>query len=77
MKEILNFEQQIPEMVSVRKAARRTGMSCAFIRKLCQEKQIVYIQAGSRCLINFSFLVSYLQHVRGVIWHDRQSDQES
>ena len=67
MKEILNFEQQIPEMVSVRKAARRTGMSYAFIRKLCQEKQIVYIQSVSICMINFSFLVSYLQHVRGVI----------
>ena len=76
MKGNINLELKIPEMVSVREAARRTGMSYAFIRKLCQEEQIVYVQAGSRCLVNFSFLVNYLQHGRGWITHDCQSDQE-
>ena len=76
MKGNINLELKIPEMVSVREAARRTGMSYAFIRKLCQEEQIVYVQAGSRCLVNFSFLVDYLQHGRGWITHDCQSDQE-
>lgn len=71
-----HFEQRIPEMVSIREAARRTGMSYAFIRKLCQEKKIVYVQAGSRCMVNFSFLVDYLQHGKGWITHDYQSDQE-
>ena len=76
MKGNINLELKIPEMVSVREAARRTGMSYAFIRKLCQEEQIVYVQAGSRCLVNFSFLVNYLQHGRGWITHDCQSNQE-
>ena len=77
MKGSNHFEQRIPEMISVREAARRTGMSYAFIRKLCQEEQIVYVQAGSRCLVNFSFLVDYLQHGRGWGIHDCQSDPEA
>lgn len=43
-----------PEMVTIKTAAERTGLSYDAIRK------IIYIKAGSKFLINFGKFVDYL-----------------
>lgn len=50
----------IPQMVTIRQASERTGVSYDAIRKMCLNNQIVYIKAGNKFLINFGKLVDYL-----------------
>ncbi len=50
----------IPQMVTIRQASERTGVSYDALRKMCLNNQIVYIKAGSKFLINFGKLVEYL-----------------
>lgn len=49
-----------PEMVTIKTAAERTGLSYDAIRKMCLERKIIYIKAGSKFLINFGKFVDYL-----------------
>lgn len=51
---------KIPTMVTIRKAADLTGLSYDCLRKLCINKQIVHIKAGSKFLINLEKLTEYL-----------------
>lgn len=50
----------IPEMVSIKEAARRTGLSYYFLRNACLRGEIVHIRAGAKILINFNRLCEYL-----------------
>lgn len=53
-------EQAIPEMLTIRKAAERTGLSYDCIRKLCLQKKITFVMVGTKYLINFGKLVDFL-----------------
>lgn len=53
-------EKQIPEMLTIKEAAGRTGLSYDFIRKLCLQGKIVFVRTGSKYLINMGKLVDYL-----------------
>lgn len=53
-------EKQIPEMLTIKEAAGRTGFSYDFIRKLCLQGKIVFVRTGSKYLINMGKLVDYL-----------------
>lgn len=55
-----NTVQMIPEMVSIKTASERTGVSYDWIRKKCKQGSIVYIKAGSKYLVNFGKFVDYL-----------------
>ena len=50
----------IPRMITIREAARETGLSYKHIRSLCQSGRIVSIRAGNRNLINREKLIDYL-----------------
>lgn len=50
----------IPEMVTIREAASRTGLSYDCLRKLCLNNQIVYFRAGAKYFINFGRLCEFL-----------------
>lgn len=54
------LEDNVPEMITIKEAARRTGVSYDCIRKLCLQKKIVHIKAGSKYLINFGMFCKYL-----------------
>ena len=54
------LEDNIPEMSTIKEAARRTGVSYDCIRKLCLQKKIVHIKAGSKHLVNFGMFCKYL-----------------
>jgi len=53
-------QMNIPKMVTLKEAAKLTGISYDFLRKMCINNQIVYIKAGTKYLINFGKLVDYL-----------------
>lgn len=55
-------ERAIPEMVTIRQAASRTGLSYDYIRKLCLQQKIVYIRVGTKYLINMERLISFLNN---------------
>lgn len=51
---------EIPEMLTIRETAARTGLSYDYLRKLCLQKRIVFIRSGVKYLINYSKLVEFL-----------------
>lgn len=55
-----NIIELIPEMVTLREASDRTGLSYDWLRKLCLQGRIVHIRAGNKYLINFRKLIDYL-----------------
>lgn len=48
------------QMVTLREASSRTGISYDRLRKMCINGQIVHIKAGCKFLINWDKLVAYL-----------------
>lgn len=56
----------IPEMVTIREAARRTGLSYDCIRKMCLSGKIVYLRVGVKIFINFGLFCDYLNG-KGVV----------
>ena len=51
---------QIPKMIGIAEASKKTGLSYDFIRKLCLQDKIVYVRAGVKYLINWDKLVEFL-----------------
>ncbi len=50
----------IPTMLTVREAAKKTGISERYLRQLCREDKIVYVQCGVKSLINLEKLIEFL-----------------
>ncbi len=55
-----NIVNMVPEMVTIKEASRRTGLSYSLLRNMCLQDKIIYIRAGSKYLINFEKLCEYL-----------------
>ena len=55
-----NVIDLIPEMITLREASDRTGISYDWLRKLCLQGKIVHIRAGNKYLLNFRKLIDYL-----------------
>ncbi len=52
---------KVPEMVTIKEASSRTGLSYDFLRKSCLQGKIVHIRIGNgKFLINFGMLVEWL-----------------
>ena len=49
-----------PIMMTLNQAAEATGLSYDHLRKLCLQKKIVFVRAGSKYLINADRLLEYL-----------------
>lgn len=52
--------QTIPKMVTVKEAAKLTGMTEYFIRSKLRNNEIVYVKTGTKYLINFNLFVDFL-----------------
>lgn len=50
----------MPRMITLREAAKETGLSYGCLRKLCLSGQIAHIRAGSKFLLNYELLAEYL-----------------
>lgn len=51
---------EIPEMLTIRETAARTGLSYDFIRKLCLQRRIVFIRTGTKYLVNYDRFIDFL-----------------
>ena len=52
--------EQTVQMVTLKEASSRTGISYDRLRKMCINRQIVHIRAGSKFLLNWERLGEYL-----------------
>lgn len=52
--------QNVVEMVSIKEASQRSGVSYDFIRKMCINNQIAHVKAGSKYLVNWKMFINYL-----------------
>lgn len=52
--------QTIPKMVTVKEAAKLTGMTEYFIRSKLRNNEIVYVKTGTKYLINFNLFIDFL-----------------
>ena len=57
---ITTATNKIPEMVTLKDAAKRTGLSYYYLRNQCLAGKIVHIRAGAKILINFDRLINLL-----------------
>ena len=58
---------KIPEMVTIKEASLRTGLSYDFLRKQCLKGNMAHIRVGNgKFLINFDLLVEQMSTIRGV-----------
>ncbi len=48
------------QMVTLKEASQRTGISYDRLRKMCINNQVVHIKAGCKFLLNWERLVDYL-----------------
>ena len=60
MSETVDVEMKIPTMLSLREAAKRTGLSYDYLRKACNRQEIVHVRCGNKILINLEKLIEYL-----------------
>lgn len=51
---------QIPQMLTIKDAAERTGLANFYIRQLCLQNKIIHVKAGRKYLINFDKLIEFL-----------------
>ena len=54
------MRNELVQMLSLREASARTGLSYDALRKMCIEGQIVHIKVGAKYLVNFGWLVEFL-----------------
>ena len=51
----------VPEMVTIKEASSRTGLSYDYLRKMCLRQKIKHIRVGNgKFLINFGCLIEWL-----------------
>lgn len=53
-------------MLTLRQAAKETGLSYSYLRKLCLEGKIVFVKSGRKYLVNAERLKEYLNEGEGV-----------
>ncbi len=70
----LNWEDKVPEMVSIREASRRSGLSYDFLRKECLRGNLVHIRVGTgKFLINFDYLVEQMNTAHGFMKKEEEN----
>ena len=57
---MMTTDFEIPEMIPLKEASRRTGLSYELLRTLCLQKKIVHIRSGAKYLVNFRKLCDFL-----------------
>ena len=59
------MEENRIEMLTLREASKRTGLSYDRLRKMCLADEIIYIRSGAKFLVNYTKLVEYLNNAHG------------
>ena len=58
------FDEQPIEMISLREASKRTGLSYDRLRKLCLANEITHFRTGKKFLVNWHLLRDMLNGVQ-------------
>lgn len=51
-----------PTMLTIKEAAKRSGLAQHYLRQLCISGKIVFVRAGNKYLINYDLLIAYLNN---------------
>lgn len=62
---MVQADETIPKMLTIKECSKQTGVSYDAIRKLCLNGKIVHIRAGNKYLINFGKFVEFLNNSCG------------
>lgn len=62
---MVQADETIPKMLTIKECSEQTGVSYDAIRKLCLNGKIVHIRAGNKYLINFGKFVEFLNNSCG------------
>lgn len=69
---------EIPEMVTLQEASRRTGLSYDFLRKQCIQGNLTHIRVGNgKRLVNMDSLMEQLNSAHGYIRKKEQMKEDS
>ena len=58
------FDEQPIEMISLREASKRTGLSYDRLRKMCLANEITHFRTGKKFLVNWHLLRNMLNGVQ-------------
>ena len=61
MGECISYPPRLPNMAPVKQAAQLYGLSPYYIRRLCKEGKIRYVNAGRGWLVNLDSLARYFE----------------
>lgn len=50
----------MPTMLTIKKAAEKTGLPYEYIRKLCVQGKIVFVRSGNKYFINMDKFAQFL-----------------
>lgn len=56
----MDEQKPIPEMITIRETAKRSGIRYEAIRQMCKTGKITYIMVGAKYLINWDRFIDYL-----------------
>ena len=56
---------EVPRMISLRKAAKETGLTYLLIRELCDSGKVAYLKSGRKYLVNYQSLLALLKNGEG------------
>ena len=56
---------EVPRMISLRKAAEKTGLTYLLIRELCDSGKVAYLKSGRKYLVNYQSLLALLKNGEG------------
>lgn len=59
---MVQTNETIPKMLTIKECSEQTGVSYNAIRKLCLTGKIIHIRVGSKYLINFGKFVEFLNN---------------
>lgn len=54
-------DASMPRMLSIKEAAQLSGLGEYCIRRMCKQNEIRYIKSGTKYLVNYDWLLDYLQ----------------
>lgn len=55
----------LPKMIGLREAAKETGLSYSYLRKLCMNGRITFVRSGNKYLLNADKLADFLNNENG------------
>ena len=56
----IDVTRPLPRMRTIKQGAKEAGIPEHFLRQLVKQNKVVYVKAGNKFLVNFDYLVDFL-----------------